>query len=57
MPRQSDDVIQPYDSDHTALVHVLWSAGIKGSEADELASKIMRSKWMKAVKLHAKETR
>jgi hypothetical protein len=47
--------IQPYDSDHTALVHVLWDAGLKGAEADALASKIMRSKWMRAVRIHAQE--
>jgi hypothetical protein len=50
------DTIQPYDSDHTALVHVLWEAqrgGITVSDADELASHIMRSKWMRAVREHA----
>lgn len=52
------DQIQPWDSDHTALVHVLWEARRKGigvEDADELASLIMRSKWMKAVRQHAKE--
>jgi hypothetical protein len=33
--------------------HVLWSAGINGAQADELASKIMQSKWLRAVRLHA----
>lgn len=50
--------IEPWDSDHTALVHVLWSAqhaGITIDDADELAAHIMRSKWMKAVRLHALE--
>jgi hypothetical protein len=53
-----DDPIQPYDSDHTALVHVLWAAergGLTVSDSDALAAHIMRSKWMKAVLLHAKE--
>lgn len=54
-PRRDSDPIQPWDSDHTALVHVLWAAGIKGAEADELASKIMQSKWMKAVRYHEAE--
>jgi hypothetical protein len=52
------DEIQPYDSDHTALVHVLWAAkheGITISDADELAAHIMRSKWTKAVRQHAQE--
>jgi hypothetical protein len=53
LPSSQSDEIQPYDSDHTALVHVLWSAGINGAEADELASKIMQSKWLRAVRLHA----
>lgn len=54
-----DEQIQPYDSDHTALVHVLWEAQRKGvipkeSSADELASLIM-SKWMRAVRIHARQ--
>lgn len=57
MPDQTraSDRIEPWDSDHTALVHVLWREGIHGSEADALASKIMRSKWLRAVRLHAVE--
>lgn len=53
------DQIQPWDSDHTALVHVLWAArrsGITIGDADALAEHIMRSKWMKAIRQHAKET-
>lgn len=49
---------KPWDSDHTALVHVLWSAergGITISDADALASYIMSSRWMQAVRLHARE--
>jgi len=46
-------VIHYYDSDHTALVHVLWGADINGEEAEELAAWIMKSKWLRAVKLHA----
>jgi hypothetical protein len=52
----SDEQIKPYDSDHTALVHVLWAAerdGVTIRQADELASRIIRSKWMRAVRLHA----
>lgn len=48
-------VIEQYDSDHTALVHVLWAANIKGADADELAARIMQSKWMIAVRQHAAE--
>ncbi|BDZ52656.1 hypothetical protein GCM10025867_48970 (plasmid) [Frondihabitans sucicola] len=38
----------PWAHDHTELVHVLWGAGIKGVEADALASKIMQSDWLAA---------
>lgn len=54
----ADDPIQPYDSDHTALVHVLWEARRKGlriEDADELASLIMRSRWTRAVRQHERE--
>ena len=53
----SDDAIEPYDSDYTALVHVLWEArraGVTISDPDALAALIMQSKWLKAVKMHAK---
>lgn len=46
----------PWDSDHTALVHVLWAAAREGvtiKDADELASRIMASDWMRAVRVHA----
>jgi hypothetical protein len=58
MSSRVEKEIQPYDSDHTALVHVLWQAqrgGITISDADALASLIMQSKWMRAVRLHARE--
>lgn len=60
MPSRTSDSeeIKPWDSDHTALVHVLWDARRKGlsvEKADELASHIMRSQWMRAVHLHARE--
>lgn len=48
----------PWDSDHTELVHVLWNASAKGldvSQADALASYIMQSHWMRAVRHHAKD--
>jgi hypothetical protein len=51
---QSD--IQPWDSDHTALVHVLWQAehnGLSLDRPDDLAQHIMTSRWMQAVRLHA----
>lgn len=54
----SDEPIQPYDSDHTALVHVLWTAkhdGVTIKDADVLARRIMQSRWMRAVRLHARE--
>jgi hypothetical protein len=53
-----EEEIRPWDSDHTALVHVLWEARRKGltvNDFDELASLIMQSKWMRAVRLHAAE--
>lgn len=59
MPRNYDDKIESYDSDHTALVHVLWaidSAGLTLKDFDEVAGRIMTSKWFKAVKQHAIET-
>jgi hypothetical protein len=54
-----DEEIHPWDSDHTALVHVLWAArreGILPREVDYdlLAQHIMtHGKWMRAVRLHA----
>jgi len=63
MTTQSDtqpEHFDPWDSDHTALVHVLWEASGKGltlAKADELASHIMRSQWMRATRHHAKEGR
>jgi hypothetical protein len=56
MDSEPTGTMQPWDSDHTALVHVLWTAESKGltiRDADELASHIMQSKWMHAVKFHA----
>jgi hypothetical protein len=55
-----EEEIQPWDSDHTALVHALWAAqreGLTVREADALASRIMQSKWMRAVRQHAAEPR
>jgi hypothetical protein len=46
-------VYELWEADHTELVHVLWAHGIEGAEADELASRIMRSEWMKAVRQRA----
>lgn len=53
-----DEEIRYYDSDHTALVHVLWAIrrdGLTIDDFDEVASKIMQSRWMKAARLHAVE--
>jgi Zn ribbon nucleic-acid-binding protein len=57
---REQEPIQLWDSDHTALVHVLWEAQHKGltvGDTDELARLIMQSEWMRAVRLHAKAER
>lgn len=58
--RRVGDPIEPWDSDHTALVHVLWDVKRKGltveKDADEIAARIMRSHWIQAVRAHAVET-
>lgn len=45
---------EPWESDHTALVHVLWHARDKGwtlqDNADDLASLIRNSRFMEAMK-------
>jgi hypothetical protein len=58
--KRMGEAIQPWDSDHTALVHVLWAVQREGNlsrhtDCDLLASRIMQSKWMRAVRLHAAE--
>lgn len=47
------EAFDSWDSDHTSLVHVLWANGIKGADADRLASNIIHSKWFRAAKAHA----
>lgn len=52
--------IHPWSSDHTALVHELWRARREGiisrdADCDRLASLILRSSWLRAVKAHARE--
>jgi hypothetical protein len=40
-----------WESDHTALVHVLWSAAHQGltlDDADEIAHMVLGSRWMAA---------
>lgn len=41
-----------FESDHTALVHVLWAAQRRGlnldDDADAIANMIMRSRWLAA---------
>jgi hypothetical protein len=57
-PMLEREQVEPWDSDHTALVHVLWASrreGLSLDDFDELASRIMRSKWMHAVRLHARD--
>lgn len=51
----SAEKIETYDSDLTALVHVLWSLqrdGLTLDDADEVAARIMQSKWMSATREH-----
>lgn len=58
MALTNDQEIQPWDSDHTALVHVLWAAereGLSLDTPDDLAQYIMTSKWMRAVRQHTIE--
>lgn len=51
-----DGPFEPYESDHTALVHVLWNAKHRGmtlDDADEVAELIGRSRWFAAVEADA----
>lgn len=46
---------ESWEGDHTALVHVLWHARSDGlipreTDCDDLASRIMRSRWMAAAR-------
>lgn len=54
----SETEFKPWESDHTALVHVLWSLQSDGLlprdvDCDRVASKIRQSVWMKAEREHA----
>ena len=56
----TDRQFKPWESDHTALVHVLWGLrdeGVIGRDVDcdTLASRIMQSEWMQAVRQEAGE--
>lgn len=57
--RGLDGPFDYWESDHTGLVHVLWSASHQGltlqGDPDEVASMICRSRWLRAVKAHAAE--
>lgn len=57
--RGHDGPFDYWESDHTGLVHVLWSAKYHGltlqGDDDEIASMIVRSRWHQAVKAHAVE--
>lgn len=47
---------EPWESDHTALVHVLWDAKRRGltlDDADEIAGLIRQSRWMAAAEADA----
>jgi hypothetical protein len=50
--RGVDGPFQAWEGDHTALVHVLWSAKHDGltldKDADAIASMILRSRWLAA---------
>ena len=49
---QHDGPFQPWESDHTALVHVLWTAKYNNldiaNNADEIAEIITHSRWLAA---------
>lgn len=50
---------RPWEGDHTDLVHVLWAARREGlslsKTPDELAEKILNSRWLAAREAHAVE--
>jgi hypothetical protein len=59
-PISGEATIQPWDSNHTALVHAFWAGtgeGVALDDFDELASFIMQSKWIAAVRIHASNRR
>jgi hypothetical protein len=49
-----DTDFKPWESDHTALVHELWHIRDKGltlaENFDAVASEIMQSRWIRAVR-------
>ncbi|QVJ03090.1 hypothetical protein KGD82_13730 [Nocardiopsis eucommiae] len=67
MARPDNDTFQygtqppfdPWESDHTALVHVLWSARHQGltlaDNTDEIAHLILGSRWMAARQQKARD--
>lgn len=48
---------KPWESDSTGFVHILWAARRAGltleKDADEIATMVMGSRWLQAVKAHA----
>lgn len=57
--RGTEPPFDPWEDDHTGLVHVLWSAqsdGLIARDADcaRLATMIMRSRWLAATRFRAK---
>jgi hypothetical protein len=55
--RGTEGPFEDYESDHTALVHVLWAARRAGltleADADAIASMIRRSRYHAALLSHA----
>lgn len=56
-PPEDPASIDPWESDHTALVHVLWHCQHAGltlaDDPDEIARRIMQSKWLAATRKHS----
>lgn len=51
LTKGTDGPFESWESDHTALVHVLWAAkwsGLSLDDADEIASRILQSRWAAA---------
>lgn len=54
-----DGGFNPWDADHTSLVHILWACQHDGltlaDDADKVAARIRSSNWMKAVRADARQ--
>lgn len=57
MSTSAEQGFESWHGDHTDLVHVLWDAKHNGltlaDDCDEIASRIMDSRWIAAVRHHA----